>query len=179
MRKYNLTDTIKLYHISVNRLGDEVFYPRVPNERAQFEDDTIPRICVSTSVRGCIKGLGIDGTHHHVFLYTPVEYKGKKIKGHIFKPTVDEVPDVVETREKWIKRCSRVKKNQLLILGSDQGNCTMDNIYSFLRLPYNDKLFLGRHKEISSSYYIYCRHDHSNRRSHYNKPYSEKTKRGL
>lgn len=47
------------------------------------------------------------------------------------------------------------EKNQLLILGSDQGNCTMDNIYSFLRLPYNDKLFLGRHKEISSSYYIY------------------------
>lgn len=102
MRKYKLTDTVKLYHLSFDRLGDEVFYPRVPNERAQFEDGTIPRICVSTSIRGCLKGLGIDGTHHHVFLYTPVEYKGKKIKDHIFKPTVDEVPDVVETREKWI-----------------------------------------------------------------------------
>ncbi len=102
MRRYKLTDTVKLYHLSVDRLGDEVFYPRVPNDRLEFEDDTIPRICVSTSVRGCIKGLGMDETHHHVFLYTPVEYKGKKIKDHIFKPTVDEVPDVVKTREKWI-----------------------------------------------------------------------------
>lgn len=26
MRKYILTDTVKLYHLSFNRLGDKVFY---------------------------------------------------------------------------------------------------------------------------------------------------------
>ena len=98
MRRYKLTNTVKLYHLSVDRFRDKVFSPRIPKNRVQFENGSIPRICVSTSVRGCLKGLGIDGMTVQAFLYTPVEYNGNKI----YKPTVDEVPDVVETREKWI-----------------------------------------------------------------------------
>ena len=102
MRRYKLTNTVKLYHLSVDRFRDKVFSPRIPKNRVQFENGSIPRICVSTSVRGCLKGLGIDGMTVQAFLYTPVEYNGNKIEDYIYKPTVDEVPDVVETREKWI-----------------------------------------------------------------------------
>ena len=43
---------MKLYHVSYNRVGR--FIPRVPRERADHEDDKIPRICFSDSIERCI-----------------------------------------------------------------------------------------------------------------------------
>lgn len=102
MRKYKLSNTANLYHLSIDRHDDAIFEPRIPDNRAGFEDNTIPRICVSTSIRGCLKALCMDGTHCSAYIYTPIEYNRNKIADNLYKPTIYEVPDVIETREKWI-----------------------------------------------------------------------------
>jgi hypothetical protein len=103
MRKYKLTNTVKLYHISIDpHTEDEIFTPRIPDNFASGEDVTTPRVCVSTSIRGCMRAIEMDGTFDCAWIYVPVEFGGNKIADNIYKPTVDEVPDVVETREKWI-----------------------------------------------------------------------------
>ncbi|MBR4589189.1 MAG: hypothetical protein IKO36_00880 [Bacteroidaceae bacterium] len=109
MKKYKLSKTAKLYHISINKQDNKIFVPRVPSNRMHLENDTIPRVCVSTSIRGCIKSIGLDCTHCKVFIYTPVSCNGKNISDYIYKPTIKEVGDVIGTREKWITCPVRMK----------------------------------------------------------------------
>lgn len=49
--------TRKLYHISTDIHHNGVFTPRIPKDRFDFENDTIPRICVSDSIEGCLSAL--------------------------------------------------------------------------------------------------------------------------
>ena len=46
---------MKFYHVSRDLSRNlETFMPRIPKDRLYQEDDSIPRICVSTSIQGCI-----------------------------------------------------------------------------------------------------------------------------
>ena len=42
-----------LYHLSQTEVG--LMVPRVP--KSDYEDQTIPRICFSTSIQGCLIGI--------------------------------------------------------------------------------------------------------------------------
>lgn len=46
-----------LYHVSPNINFDGNFVPRIPENRLQMEDSTIPRICFSTSISTCIQAM--------------------------------------------------------------------------------------------------------------------------
>lgn len=48
---------MKLYHVSTNMAHDGVFTPGIPHYRMSDEDATIPRICVSDSVDGCLSAM--------------------------------------------------------------------------------------------------------------------------
>lgn len=102
MRKYKLSDTVKLYHVSWYPHNGEVFKPRVPQNIAGEEDNKTKRVCVSTSVVGALRAIMCDDVTGFYYLHQPVDVGRKKICDHIYKPTVDDVPDVIETREKWI-----------------------------------------------------------------------------
>lgn len=102
MRKYRLKETTNLYHVSVDRHYGDIFIPRVPENRAIGEDETTPRICVSTSIQGGIRGACLDAYDCFVFIYKPVECGEGLISDNIFVPDADEVPDVYQTKEKWI-----------------------------------------------------------------------------
>lgn len=102
MRKYIISDTVKLYHVSRDSHDGEVFKPRVPDNRIEYEDDKVKRVCVSTSVIGALRGIACDDASGDYILHTPVNAGRKKISDYIYKPTVNELPDVIETREKWI-----------------------------------------------------------------------------
>lgn len=63
---------IHLLHLSPFEDGSiELFEPRVPSRRNKSEDGTIPRICTSTSIEGCIIG------HPHI-LYRFYEYPNER-----------------------------------------------------------------------------------------------------
>ena len=102
MRKYRLTDTVNLYHVSYYPHDGEVFKPRVPQNIAGEEDNKVKRVCVSTSVVGALRAICCEDVTGFYYLHKPVSVGKKKIEDHIYKPTVDDVPDVIETREKWI-----------------------------------------------------------------------------
>lgn len=56
-----------LYHISVDLRHNGNFEPRIPPKATEKEDVTIPRICVSTSIEGCLSAMPDGGASLGVF----------------------------------------------------------------------------------------------------------------
>ena len=102
MRKYELSNTANLYHVSKVQHDGEIFKPRVPKFKLYAEDNKIKRICVSTSVVGALRAITCEDVPGVYRIHKPVNVGKKKISDYLYKPTKDEVPDVIETREKWI-----------------------------------------------------------------------------
>lgn len=48
---------MKYYHMSIEEEVIEKFVPRVPQDRMVGEDDKIKRVCVSTSLNGCLSAV--------------------------------------------------------------------------------------------------------------------------
>lgn len=78
--------------------------PRIPNNYMTengYEDNKTPRISFSTSIDGCLMGLGKNVSNQMFYVYQPAgKYK-------VITPTIDQVPDVKITKERWI--CEPVK----------------------------------------------------------------------
>lgn len=83
-----------LYHLSQTEVG--LMVPRVP--KSDYEDQTIPRICFSTSIQGCLIGINenkdIQGKRFKVYSTKTDEY---------YRPALSEVPDRDITGEVWIQ----------------------------------------------------------------------------
>ena len=69
--------------------------PRIP--KSKYEDQTTPRICVSSSIQGCLIGINenkdISGETYHVYSITTKNW---------YKPTKKEVADIEITDEFWV-----------------------------------------------------------------------------
>lgn len=83
-----------LYHLSKSEI--DLMTPRVP--KSEYEDQTVPRICFSTSIQGCLIGINenkdITGEHFKVYCLET---------DHYYKPTLSEVPDRDITGEVWVQ----------------------------------------------------------------------------
>ena len=96
------------YHVSSDNHDGKTFKPRVPYNTMWGENVTKRRVCFSTSITGCLNAINVseylpfcDDTY---YVHVPLNYKGK-----IVKPTVGQVPDVKETREKWFVNRVRLR----------------------------------------------------------------------
>ncbi|MBG9693129.1 hypothetical protein ABD91_20525 [Lysinibacillus sphaericus] len=103
----------QLFH--VQHISESVvssFVPRIPSERILFEDDVIPRICLSSTIQGAIKGSqvlyrnyekdfyhSIKGMYLRVYLFN----KGQMDLSYLLKPEEiqDYVVDAMFTKEHW------------------------------------------------------------------------------
>ena len=86
MKLYKPNSNPSLYHISELNCDGKTFIPRIPEDAYIGEEDIKhKRICVSTSIIGCI------------------------VNNHVFKPSKNDVPDVQITREKWITKRVKMK----------------------------------------------------------------------
>ena len=83
-----------LYHLSEKPIG--ILVPRVP--KSDYEDQTTPRICFSTSIQGCLIGINegkdIAGKTFKVYSITTDEY---------YVPKLSEVADQHVTGEVWVR----------------------------------------------------------------------------
>lgn len=107
MRKYNQQSHPQLYHISSESHDGELFLPRIPNDAIEYEeeDSVYPRICVSTSIIGCVRAIDPgDWISERIdyYVHVPEDLDSIYESGSIFAPTKKEIPDVEFTREKWI-----------------------------------------------------------------------------
>ena len=99
---------VTYYHISESNLDGVVLKPRVPTSRMDNEDGRKRRVCFSTNIRGCLKGIDVEcylcfGDDEY-YVHVPHNYKGK-----VYKPSEKEVPDSKETREKWFLNKVKVR----------------------------------------------------------------------
>lgn len=95
---------------------NRVVRPTIPKTARPDEDHTIPRISVSTSIQGCITGIGLLGMfrrclsdNEDAMSYAvdglevyPVIVLTFEFDKPLYRPTVDQVPDVDLTDEHWI-----------------------------------------------------------------------------
>lgn len=92
-------------------------YPRVPDSRTCIEDDVTRRICVAPTVEQCFTGIGLLGrfrrclaANEDAFSYVttrpevyPIIILTYSPDEEYYIPSVDEVPDVELTHERWLR----------------------------------------------------------------------------
>ena len=126
-------EKLQLFHISRYREGEaaiEEFIPRIPENRMDGENDSMPRICVSDSLTGCFTATS--NPSYEMYSYTREEYNcpyqhmsyldilleknqsGQMYRVYHFEMDESEVvspaelhekgwvPDALETNEHWI-----------------------------------------------------------------------------
>lgn len=113
-----------VFHVTPEKHADgQVWKPRVPDylepynpNDTGFEDNTIPRICFSTSIEGCLNGITVNLPRQNpdqfdkMYVYVP-EKPWKEYKHKTNKELVKEklVYDANVTREVWIMEPVRMK----------------------------------------------------------------------
>lgn len=108
----------ELYFISEHDMDGAILEPRVPKNyftENGYEDNQNKRVCFSTSVDGCLKGLSQNLTGKTFNVYTPED-----MPEYIYKPNKGAVPDSDITCEHWIKEPVKIKQvGQIFVKGDD------------------------------------------------------------
>lgn len=104
------------YHVSLKRLKNKIFRPRIPKERLTNENDNIPRICVSNSIEGCLTAV-----KHNIFEDVILEeYRtGKKVPIFIYGIKKDSVQFVKTPHEISIYVQDAVSNSEYWILDKE------------------------------------------------------------
>ena len=101
-------EIMQYYHVSSDNQGNKKFKPRIPDLKMDDEDGITKRVCFSTSIIGCLSAINVEEyitcIDRIFYVHVPIGYRGK-----IHKPTKKEVPDVIETREKWFLNTVKLK----------------------------------------------------------------------
>ena len=92
------------YHISTNPNLPRCLTPRCPKNKYQDEPN-IRRICVSSSILGCVCARYTNSQYKNAKLYL---YRIRNTKP-VVKPSVKQVSDVYLTSERWITSRSRAE----------------------------------------------------------------------
>lgn len=122
-------------HVSFEKLYDTElnFYPRIPKNRLENENNTIKRICVSTSISGAFNAIyqtinaALDLNFHGPFL-KPIYVYGIKKSEVTAKDIYDNnylyknhlVPDVLITDEYWILKPIKMEFLDAVILKNSE-----------------------------------------------------------
>lgn len=89
-----------LYFLSETNMDQKVLQPRIPDNfltKNGYEDNTTPRVCFSTSIDKCLTAMSMRLTDKEFYVHYPAE------EHDVYSPSIEEVPDVKITGEKWIK----------------------------------------------------------------------------
>lgn len=92
-------ENFPLYHLSAINLDGQTVFPSIPQNfftKNNFEENETKRICFSTSINGCLKGLSQNIEGKEFFVHVP---EGKFF---VFTPSQKYVPDAGITQEKWV-----------------------------------------------------------------------------
>ena len=89
-----------LYFLSETNMDQKILEPRIPDNFLTangYEDSTTPRVCFCTSIDNCLTAMSMRLTDKEFYIHHPVG------KHNIYSPSLEEVPNVKITDEKWIK----------------------------------------------------------------------------
>ena len=86
---------MQYFFISRKNHDNKILNPRIPKNRLLSEDEKTARICVSTSIAGCLAAVHGLKEGNTVYIHTCES-------NQVIHPTKDQVPDVFFTGEIWI-----------------------------------------------------------------------------
>ena len=104
-----LTPPSKLIHLSERFHDGDWFKPRVPRTAAPGEDKKTKRVCFSSSISGAYRAIKDCCWYNVLYVHVPCDIDEIARCGKIFKPTSEQVYDVSETGEYWVKCEVRLK----------------------------------------------------------------------
>lgn len=104
-----LTPPSKLIHLSERFHDGDWFIPRVPGTAAPGEDEKIKRVCFSNSISGAYRAIKDCCRYNVLYVHVPCDIGEIVRRGKLFKPTSEQVYDVIETGEYWVKCKVRLK----------------------------------------------------------------------
>lgn len=128
-----------LYHISLegNLNEEKTFTPRVPSTCMMDEENSIPRICTSETIRGCIAAFPyrkdldevVDNGAGFLYLYKFDMYSLGCTNLKYFYQIEKYVPDALSTKETWITKEVKSKAEIIRIdkLGNIEYSQSNDN----------------------------------------------------
>lgn len=109
-----------LYHIRYTNKpmvsSLHTLHPQIPIKTLKTEDNTIPRLCFSSSIENCLKSISewfyekypYDEVYFNVFTLDTENYKGKIIyPSDLYLKNL--VPDALECQEFWIMEIIKLK----------------------------------------------------------------------
>lgn len=152
----------KLYHVSRYAAKDKTFIPRIPSYRAFNENNTIPRICTSTSIEGCLNGIPqiksyADNVREARRVFKVFEFnidKNKKSNIITSDKLKDEIPDIDITDEHWLTSKTIADKMYYIsyISGRNENNLnSFDILYqkSILKINESFDIILNDIEEVN------------------------------
>ena len=86
---------MQYYFISKQNHDGKTLEPLIPKNRMRDEDNKIKRICVSSSIAGCLTAIHILKEGNYVYIHSCES-------DSVIQPTIKQVPDVQLTGELWI-----------------------------------------------------------------------------
>lgn len=99
---FSRTSTKRYYHVSFEKSENIKLIPRVPDNfltRNGYEDNTTKRVCLSTSIEGCLKAMSQNLKGKRLYVYSVELYEND-----VIVPTIDRVPDAKITGEVWVTK---------------------------------------------------------------------------
>jgi hypothetical protein len=109
----------KLYFVSESD-NLKILYPRIPNNfmtKCGAEESKTKRVCVSTSVEGCLRALSRNLKDAKLFVYSVENTFDSVIK----RPSKKEVPDSGITEERWILGKTALKLEYMIQVDKSVG----------------------------------------------------------
>ena len=101
---------INLYHISLKNHNGEVFYPKIPEVYNSDEDDTISRVCFSSTISGAYRSITFEDTcGEECYVHVPANIDSIIRRGSVYKPNTNLVWDATFTNEYWVRRPVKLK----------------------------------------------------------------------
>ena len=101
---------INLYHISLKNHNGEVFHPRIPEVYNNDEDDTISRVCFSSTISGAYRAITFEDTcGEECYVHIPTNIDSLIKRGSVYKPNTNLVWDADFTNEYWVRRPVKLK----------------------------------------------------------------------
>lgn len=118
-----------IYFISIRSDFDgKTLSPRVPDNyftKNGYEDNTTKRICFCPTIDQCLTALSKNCTGMEAYVYQPDDIS----KYDLYRPTINEVPDVKITGEVWITEPVKVKCIGKIHCTGDTGEDGIEYIY--------------------------------------------------
>lgn len=130
--------TIKLYHISYDTSEplDKEFIPKIPHNTVSGEDESVPRICFSDSIEGCINAVedqlgNYENEDRATIIVWEMEFllPNDKLIGWQKLYEDNLVPDAVFTHEYWFLDKLRMKGTLYEILDINDAISNKKEIY--------------------------------------------------